>query len=353
MRSFSFKHVRIESLAFNRPPIELGSAELEDRVAPIYNRLGIPFGTLEKLSGVRNRYFWSQQVSPSTVATEAAKMALEQAGLASHDIGALFNCSVSRDYFEPATACIVHRNLEMPESCMALDITNACIGFSNGLQLLGNLIESGVVKAGLLVSGENVSKIVDNSVRFLEQNASISRDELIKLLPTLTLGCGAVACVLTHESISKSSHKLLSLVSRSATEFNDLCAGNGDYCFHQDGEINPIMYTESSKLISSAAKVGARVWKDMSGLLGWSKQDVDHIFCHQVGRQVNKAFYDEMGLELEKEFTIYKTHGNMVSVALPAALTIGAQEKGMKAGDKIVLTAFGSGLNAIFTAIEW
>jgi 3-oxoacyl-[acyl-carrier-protein] synthase III len=143
------------------------------------------------------------------------------------------------------------------------------------------------------------------------------------------------------------------MVSRSATEFNDLCAGNGDYCFHQEGEINPIMYTESSKLISSAAKVGARVWKDMSELTGWSKRDVNHIFCHQVGKQVNAAFYDEMGLEIEKEFTIYRTHGNMVSVALPAALTIGAQEKGMQSGDKVVLTAFGSGLNAIFTAIEW
>lgn len=353
MRSFSFKHVRIEALAFNRPPIELSSAELEDRVGNIYKRLGIPFGTLEKLSGVRNRYFWTHEVSPSQVSTEAARMALEQAGLAPEDIGALFNCSVSRDYFEPATACLVHRNLRLPESCMALDITNACIGFSNGLQLLGNLIESGVVKAGMLVSGENVSKIVDNNVRFLEQNTDISRDDLIKLLPTMTLGCGAVAFILTHDSIAKSPHKLLHMVSRSATEFNDLCAGNGDYCFHQEGDINPIMYTESSKLISSAAKVGSRVWKDMSELTGWNKRDVNHVYCHQVGKQVNAAFYDEMGLEIEKEFTIYRTHGNMVSVALPAALTIGAQEKGMRAGDKVVLTAFGSGLNAIFTAIEW
>ena len=87
MRSFSFKHVRIEALAFNRPPIELNSAELEDRVGSIYKRLGIPFGTLEKLSGVKNRYFWTPEISPSQVSTEAARMALEQAAIAPEQLG--------------------------------------------------------------------------------------------------------------------------------------------------------------------------------------------------------------------------------------------------------------------------
>ncbi|MBX7143874.1 MAG: 3-oxoacyl-ACP synthase III [Oligoflexia bacterium] len=353
MMSFKFNHVCIDAMAFNKPPIELSSAALEDRVSFLYKRLGIPFGTLEKLSGVKTRYFWNSDVSPSSASTQAAQSALGQLSFDPSHIGAVFNCSVSRDYFEPATATLVHRNLGLPEHCMALDITNACIGFSNGLLFLANLIESGVLKAGLVVAGENVSRMLDHSVAHMEKHPDINRDDLIKLLPTFTLGCGAVAFVLCHDSICSGKPRLLGGTARSATQFNDLCNGNGDYYFHQSGDINPIMYTESSKLIASAAKVGARMWKDTSVLFGWSKDDVDHIYCHQVGKQVNSAFYEEMGLDIEKEFTIYRTFGNMVSVALPAALTIGAQEKGMSKGDKVLLTAFGSGLNSIFLCLEW
>jgi 3-oxoacyl-[acyl-carrier-protein] synthase-3 len=113
------------------------------------------------------------------------------------------------------------------------------------------------------------------------------------------------------------------------------------------------METESSKLIAAAAVLGARTWSDASEVLGWSKEDVDHVYCHQVGRQVNEAFYNTLGLDYSKEFTIYQTRGNLVSAALPTAFTIGCEQKGTKKGDKIVLTGFGSGLNALFLGIEW
>jgi 3-oxoacyl-[acyl-carrier-protein] synthase-3 len=241
----------------------------------------------------------------------------------------------------------------MPEDALVMDITNACIGFSDGIVMLGNLIESGVVKAGILVSPENTSRIIDSGLKYLENSPDINREKLIKLLPTFTLGCGAVAFVLCHDSISKSRHRILGAVSRAATQFSDLCAGNGDFYMAQSQEVVPIMETESSKLITSASVVGGRAWKDASQLFGWTSKDVDHIFCHQVGRQVNEAFYKEMGLDIGKEYTIYRKYGNLVSAALPAALTLGAEEKQLKKGEKVLLTAFGSGLNAMFIGIEW
>ena len=72
-----------------------------------------------------------------------------------------------------------------------------------------------------------------------------------------------------------------------------------------------------------------------------------------MGRQVNEAFYNEMGLDFTKDFTIYKRYGNMVSAALPAALAIGAEEKNIRSGEKVLLTAFGSGLNTRFLGFEW
>ena len=60
-----------------------------------------------------------------------------------------------------------------------------------------------------------------------------------------------------------------------------------------------------------------------------------------------------MGLDFEKEFTIYQRLGNLVSAALPTAVALGAEQKPLREGDKVLCTAFGSGLNCIFLGIEW
>ena len=164
-----------------------------------------------------------------------------------------------------------------------------------------------------------------------------------------------MAYVLAHSSVaSEFAPKLVAATGRSRTKLNTLCNGNGDYFIAQGEEFNPIMTTEAAELISSAATLGGAVWPDLSELLGWSKDDVDHVFCHQVGKQVNGAFYREMGLDFEKEFTIYQRMGTLASEALPTALAIGSEEKqDMRRGDKVVLTGFGSGLNAMFVGLEW
>ena len=355
---FRFESVCLEAVAVNLPPNEISSAELESRLAPLYQRLGIPPGTLERLSGIGSRFVWDRKVLPSEVSTEAAKLALEKVSIAPEHIQALFNCSVTRDFFEPATACIVHRNLGLPETCMAMDITNACVGFSNGLVVLANMIESGAVKAGVIVSGETVAPMLESTVKQLAVMENITREELLKVLPTFTIGSGSVAYVLCHESLSKTKHKIIGAVARSQTAHSDLCSGNGDYELSGHSEnAQPMMITESAKLISSAASLGKQMFKDFSASFGWKKEDIQHIFCHQVGRQVNSAFYEEMGLDYEKEFTIYRKYGNLVSAALPTALALGIEKKTqdntLNKKDKILLSAFGSGLNSIFIGIEW
>lgn len=348
-----FKSVCIESYGLHLPEYKTSSLEIEEQLADLYKKLNVPFGTLEKLSGVSNRGFFGPEGTPSAIATAAAERALEGIGFDRAEIKTLFNCSVTRDFFEPATALLVHRNLGFSEQTMAMDITNACIGFSNGMVMLANLIESGVIKAGLLTSGENLGPITSATLREMNSRDDIGRDELLKLMPTFTLGSGAVAMVMCHESIATRGHRYLGACARSASQFNELCIGNGDFCYLQKIGLNPVMTTDSPKLMANAAKLGARVWADTSELLGWTADSVDHIFCHQVGKQVNRGFYETQGLAIEKEYTVYQDYGNLVSAALPSAVITAAMENKMKKGDKLLLTAYGSGLNSIFSGIEW
>ena len=353
MISFRFEHVCVESFGLHFPQTLLTSAEIEERIAPAYQRLRIPTGTLERVSGVSTRGMWPTDVTPSSVATVAAREALDRSGFRPDQIGALINCSVSRDFFEPATACLVHHNLGIPEESLVLDITNACIGFSDGMIMLAHLIEAGTVQAGIICSGENISKVVHTTCEQLLGDHGITREKLLQMLPTLTLGCGAVAAVLCHDSIASSGHRFVGGVARSASQHHQLCIGNGDFSVGQGEEIAPIMTSDAAQLMIAAAKLGGRAFPDVTRSLGWSKDHVDHVFCHQVGRQVNEAFYREMGLDFDKDFAIYKRYGNMVSVALPAALAIGVDEKDIQPREKVLLTAFGSGLNTRFLGFEW
>jgi 3-oxoacyl-[acyl-carrier-protein] synthase-3 len=353
MVAFRFKHVCLESTAILMPPQVLTSAEIEDRLAEVYKNLGIPFGTLERLTGISARNFWDISERPSSLGTEVVRKAVEGAGFALNDMRALFSCAVTRDYFEPATGCIIHRNLEMPEDSIALDISNACLGFMDGIFFLANLIETGHVKAGVVVSAEHTRVIVENTFKSVLNGAKLSRDQLLRMLPTFTIGSGAVAYVLCHESISKHKHRIIGGATRSATQHCDLCVGNVDYHLVNGPELGPVMETESSKLISAAAVLGKQTWSDANEVLGWSKESIDHVFCHQVGRQVNEAFYNTLGLDHTKEFVIYPTRGNLVSAALPTAFAVGIKEREIQQGDKVVLTGFGSGLNSLFLGIEW
>lgn len=351
MVSFCFKHVCLESYAAYFPETEVSSAEIEAQLAPIYERLRLPIGTLEMLSGVRTRYLWDKTVRASQVATVAAERAIADMGFDRSQLRALINCSVTRDFFEPATACLVHRNLKLPEDAVTFDISNACVGFSNGVTTLASMIDAGVVPAGLVVSGENVSALVDSVIAEIASKPALTRRELQKLLPSLTLGSGAVAFVLCHENIASRGHRVIGSVSRSATQYSDLCRGNGDYA--QVIDTLPLMHTEPLALVAAGKEQGARAWRDASEKFGWTREDVDHIFGHQIGKQVNEEFYSAIGLDIAREYTIYGRYGNLVSAALPATFVLGVKERKVKRGERILLMAFGSGVNVIFTGITW
>ncbi len=354
MANFKFENVCIDSYAIEIPEYSIKTDDVEHELEPVYKKLKIPFGSLRRVSGIDKRHLWDIDFPPSRGAIAVVKKLLEKSSVAKEDLGALFSCSVTKDFFEPATSCIIGNAIDLPETAMVMDISNACIGFSDGLITLANMIERGVIKAGIVVSSENMRPILDNCNRKMHEE-DLSRDQMLSLLPVYTLGCGAAAILLTHKSIAKNKERrIVASSARSATEYSRLCMGDGDYCTYMGFDfLTPVMYTDSGKIVSSAAKLGSRTWPELSKSCGWKAEDIDHIICHQIGKQVNKAFYETLGLDMKKEFITYPRYGNVVSAAMPIAWFTAVEELPIKNGAKIVLTAFGSGLNARFTAVEW
>ena len=110
---------------------------LDEQLADTYKRVGLRPGLLERLVGIRERRWWPDGVTFVDGAAMAGAKAIGESGIDPADIGLMVNTSVSRHHLEPSTAVAVHDALGLPPSCQNFDVTNACLGFVNGMELAG------------------------------------------------------------------------------------------------------------------------------------------------------------------------------------------------------------------------
>src|SRR5580693_4365905 len=136
-----YRHVSIAAVCHTLPPEVVTSAEIEARLRPVYERLGLPEGRLELMTGIRERRFFPRGTRPGQVSAQTARRAIDQSGIDRRYFGALIHGSVCRDQLEPATASFVHHDTGLPPSALVLDISNACLGLLNGMILIADMIE--------------------------------------------------------------------------------------------------------------------------------------------------------------------------------------------------------------------
>jgi 3-oxoacyl-[acyl-carrier-protein] synthase III len=347
-----YEKVCLESFGYELPANATTSVSLEERLAPIYNRLNLRYGRLEMMTGIRERRFWDDGVTPSQAAVKAAEKAISTSAVNKEDIGCLLHTSVSRDFLEPATATLVHDSLGLPPTATIFDISNACLGFINGMVTLANMIELGQVKAGVVVGCESSKRLIDTAIDGILTDPDITREKLKPAFATLTLGSGAVAAVLTHSSLSKDGHRILGGVTRAASQHNGLCRIEADTCFSDPG-ILPEMHTDSTQLLKNGAKLAPDTWEATKQELGWKDSDVDKFFTHQVSAVHSRLLFKTLGLDEAKDFSTVEYLGNIGSVSLPITMAIGIDQGRLKAGDKVAMMGIGSGLVCLMLGLEW
>src|SRR3989442_7137371 len=169
-----YSTVCIESLGYELPKHVVTSAEIEARLSPLYDRLQLPYGRLEMMSGIRERGSGDDGVNPSPAAAMAGRKALDQAGILGNEIECILNCSVSRDFLEPATASVVHEHLKISPMATLFDISNACLGMLNGMAVLAHNIELGPNTRRRLVPGEKSHPLVQAHLHQLLADSTIN-----------------------------------------------------------------------------------------------------------------------------------------------------------------------------------
>lgn len=346
-----FNHVCVESVACHLPENVVASTDLEKRLAPVYDKLKLPYGRLEMMSGIRERRFWNNGVYPSEISSVAGEMAIEKSGLDRGEIGCLICASVCRDFLEPATAAVIHHNLKLSQEAMLFDVSNACLGVLNGMVIIANMIELGQIRAGLVVAGENGGPLIENTIETILADPDVTRSSIKTSFASLTIGSGAAAVLLTHRDLSRSQHRLIGGEACAATQFNDLCRGNADS--GMSSESTPLMQTDAETLMKQGCRLAGETWEKTRVVLKWNNDDVDRVFCHQVGTMHRKLLYETLGLRLDKDFSTLEFLGNTGSASLPATLALGEEAGSLNKGDKAALLGIGSGLNCLMLGVEW
>ena len=314
------------------------SAELDDRLSEVYRRTRMRAGLLEGLVGIRERRRWGDDQSFTDGAVAAGRAALAASGVAAGDVGLLINTSLSRRWLEPSTAVVIHDALGLPPSCQNFDVTNACLGFMNGMEIAAAMIDAGLVEHALVVDSEDSQPVQESTIKRLSTGDITSRD-LMSEFAALTLGSGAVAMVMGRADQHPEGHRVVAGVSRAATQHHELCVGD-----------NETMKTDLKGLLDAGLELSSGLWAEASGEFGWDS-GISRYFVHQISQVHTDAICQRLGIDPERVPRSFPEYGNIGPASVPFTLAGGRED--LHPGDRILLMGIGSGLNASCLEIRW
>ncbi|NOY28597.1 MAG: 3-oxoacyl-ACP synthase III [Planctomycetes bacterium] len=339
-----YQRVCLEALGYTLPSEVVTTDELEHRLAPVYERLQLPHGRLELMTGIRERRFFPPGTAPGSIDIESGEKAILASGIDRQEIGALIHGSVCRDFLEPATACHVHHRLRLPPDCMIYDVSNACLGILSGVIQVANMIELGQIRAGLVLGTECGRPLVENTIQHLNEDQSITRKNIKSLIASLTIGSGSVAILLCAENLSRTKNHLQAAKVLAHTEHHALCRSEG---------LESFMHTDSEQLLHAGIATGAATFSRFLEESSWQADEIDKTICHQVGVAHRKLLFDALDLDPKIDFSSFDHLGNTGAVALPLTLALALEAGHIRAGDHLALLGIGSGINCQMFAIRW
>jgi acyl-CoA:acyl-CoA alkyltransferase len=346
-----YHHVCVEAVTCTLPPHVVTSEQIEQQLSPVYDRLGLPAGRLELMTGIQERRFFNPGTRPSQISGPTAVRAIEESGLDRRHFGALIHGSVCRDQMEPATACGVHHAAGLPTEALVLDVSNACLGLLNGMVILADMIELGRIRAGVVVGTEIGRPLVEGTIASLLNDPTLTRKDMKPAFASLTIGSGSAAIVLCDRKLSRRGNRLVGGSFLAETTHHKLCAGGVEAGRH--GDDRPRMETDSEALLHAGIGVAQRNWPRFLETVNWSSDEVTKTLTHQVGKAHRKLLLESLDLNPAIDFPTVERFGNTGAVALPMAMAMSIEQNHLQPGDRVALLGIGSGLNSVMLGVDW
>jgi 3-oxoacyl-[acyl-carrier-protein] synthase III len=286
-------------------------------------------------TGMKRRHWASEHEATSDLAYHAALGALDYAKLQPDDIDCYIVCTVTPDYYFPATACIVASRLGMQEK-PAFDISIACCGFIYGLTVAASLVRSGVYRRIMLIGAETLSKILDKDDR----------------TTAILFGDGAGAVILEgSEEDSFLSSELGADGSRP--ELLYVKAGGSRHPIDRaalDSKLN-LVHMLGREVFKAAVTKMIEVTDKALAKANLVKADVTYLIPHQANKRIIDAAAHYLEMPEDKVVINIAEYGNTSAASIPIALSEAVRAGNIRAGDVIVFVGFGGGLS--WGAVAW
>ncbi|MEA3501388.1 MAG: 3-oxoacyl-ACP synthase III [Actinomycetota bacterium] len=334
--TFTMTDTAIVSIAHVEAPEVVTSAQFDEILAETYERVGAQSGLLESLAGIRERQWWPEGYLFTDAAAAAGAKAIEASGIRADQIGLLIDTSVCRDRLEPSSAVTVHHALDLPSWCLNFDLSNACLGFVNALQVAGNMIDSGQIDYAVIVDGEGSRQLQQSTLERLAGPDATMAD-LFAEFASLTLGSGGAAAVVGRHSDNPGSHRVVRGIARADTSHHGLCIGDLQQ-----------MRTDTKSLLDAGLQVSKLGWIDAEEM-GWL--DADRYIIHQVSQVHTRMLCEYLGIDTARVPLTFPRLGNVGPASIPITLSLEAES--LEPGDMVLLLGIGSGLNASAIELIW
>ena len=327
------KCVEFESIGVSLPERRLTTSEL-------VKGLRIPaVKKFELLTGIKERRVCSEGEDSLTLAIDAAKDCLNHSVYKPDDIELIISCSITKfregfsQQYEPPLSILIKSSIGASKA-LAFDISNACAGMLTGLMVAEDFIGRGVVKNCMLVSGEYISGLNNHALKTIKTPLSPE-------LASLTLG-DAGAAVIVRESTSDNGNIAISGFT-TLCGYSNLCIAKqsrrmaGAYMKTRAKKIHDVSIGESGPLVQQALKKN-----------GLTFDQIDYLLPHQTSKSAivsgARHYAEYFGARPGQVIINLKEYGNTASTSHFLTLYTLLNKREFKAGDRIMLLCFASGL---------
>ena len=313
------RYSRITGTGSYLPPRRLTNADLAAELAT--KGVETSDAWIVERTGIHARHFAAPDVSSSDLGAEAARRAIEAAGLLPSDIDLIVVATSTPDMVFPSVACILQNKLGIA-GCPAFDVQAVCSGFVYALTVADAMIKTGSASRALVVGAEVFSRILDFSDR----------------TTCVLFGDGAGAVVL---EASDTPGILASDLHADGKHAGILCvpghvAGGkvlGDPLLKMDG---PAVFKLAVGVLESAAR--ATLAK-----ANLTDADIDWLIPHQANIRIMQSTAKKLKMPLEKLIVTVDQHGNTSAASIPLALDESVRSGKIKKGDTLMLEGVGGG----------
>jgi 3-oxoacyl-[acyl-carrier-protein] synthase III len=316
---------------------------------------------IQERTGIKERRYADRtKETTTTMAVEAAKIAIERAGTTAQDIDFIVFATLSPDYYFPGCGVLVQRAMKMKE-IGALDIRNQCSGFVYALSVADQFIKTGMFKNILVIGAEKHSFGLDFSTR--GRNISVIFGDgagAVVLQPTNKEGQGILS---THLHSDGDSAEILAMynpgthanhwMENKVANFDDAEMGQMfmSHAMIDDAQNFPNM--DGPAVFKKAVVKFPEVIMEALTANGLLAKDINMLIPHQANLRIAQFVQQKLQLTDEQVYNNIQHYGNTTAASVPIALCEAWEKGKIKDGDLVCLAAFGSGFTWASALIRW